>query len=460
MVEGYNKNITSTDSKSTPESKSSELTTWIRSMQQALTVEVDHGFTNIQGRTNKFSYFASEYLLGSPSTAVNEFDFSRLQELALDYKKYPTMSTDDRRKIIVQTRQALHNLYKYQEPEEKIESKKLKIRRSQDSILHNRSSSADSLSLQSSISAVKGVGFKQAERLSALGLILIRDLINYFPRDYVDYSSLKTIDKTQAGQNVTIVAKVRRCSSFKSPKNPNLSILELFIKDKTGGMKVTRFFAGRRSSSIAYVKSQQSLYKVGATVAVSGLVKESKYGKSLNDPLIEIIDSPNGYLKSRTIGQILPVYSLTEDITADKFRDLIQSILYLTSNIKDPLSKEILNRLDLPTRKKAFFHIHNPENSKTLAKAKRRIVFDEFLLLQLSLLLRRDLHKKSNSPQLSIGPNINSLVGKFLSILPFSLTNAQRRVLKEIESDIVKTCLLYTSPSPRDRTRSRMPSSA
>ena len=102
-------------------------------------------------------------------------------------------------------------------------------------------------------------------------------------------------------------------------------------------MKVTRFFAGRRSSSIAYVKSQQSLYKVGATVAVSGLVKESKYGKSLNDPLIEIIDSSKGYLESRTIGQILPVYSLTEGITADKFRDLIQSILYLTSNIKDPL---------------------------------------------------------------------------------------------------------------------------
>ena len=93
-----------------------------------------------------------------------------------------------------------------------------------------------------------------------MGLILIRDLINYFPRDYVDYTSLKTIDKTQVGQNVTIVAKIRRCSSFKSPKNPNLSILELFIKDKTGGMKVTKFFAGRRSSSIAYVKSQQSLY--------------------------------------------------------------------------------------------------------------------------------------------------------------------------------------------------------
>ena len=108
--------------------------------------------------------------------------------------------------------------------------------------------------------------------------------------------------------------KSRRCSSFKSPKNPNLSILELFVKDRTGGMKVTRFFAGRRNSNIAYVKSQQSLYAVGATVAVSGLVKESKYGKSLNDPLIEIIDSPNSFLKSKSIGQIFPVYSLTEGI--------------------------------------------------------------------------------------------------------------------------------------------------
>ncbi len=280
MVEGYNQNISSTDSKPTPGSKSSELVSWIRSLQQALTVEVDHGFINIQGRTDKFSCFVSGYLLSCPSTAVNQNDFSKLKELALDYEKYSSMSTDSRRRIIVQTRQALHNLYKHQEAAEKIESKKLKIKKSRDTSAYKRNLSTDSLSLGSSISAIKGVGPKQAERLSSLGLILIRDLIYYFPRDYVDYTSLKTIDKCQAGQNVTIVAKVRRCSSFKSPKNPNLSILELFIKDKTGGMKVTRFFAGRRNSSISYVKSQQSLYAVGATVAISGLFKESRYAKS------------------------------------------------------------------------------------------------------------------------------------------------------------------------------------
>jgi len=438
MVEGHNENINNKDSIATPNSKSCELIAWIRSLQQVLTVEVDHGFTNIQGRTNKFSFFVSGYLLTCPSLIVNEHDLSKLKKLAFNYESYTSMSTDDRRRLIVNTRQTLHHLYKYCEIRESKEPKKFKIRRAYDSNGHKRNSPADILKLGSSISEVKGIGTKQAERLSTLGLILIRDLIKYFPRDYVDYTSLKTIDKTQAGQSVTIVAKIRRCSSFKSPKNPNLSILELFIKDKTGGMKITRFFAGSRGRSIAYIKSQQSLYTVGTTVAVSGLVKESRYGKSFNDPLIEIIDSPNSYLKSRTIGQIVPVYSLTEGITADKFRDLILSILYLTSDIKDPLPKDTLKRLDLPTKKAAFFHIHNPENSKNLARAKRRIVFDEFLLLQLSLLLRRDLHKKCNSPQLCIEQSSNSLVRKFLTILPFSLTDAQKRVLKEIESDIVK----------------------
>ena len=126
MVEGYNQNISSTDSKSTPSTKSSELVSWIRSLQQALTVEVDHGFINIQGRTNKFSYFVSGFLLSCP-TKVSNYDYSKLKGLALEYEEYSTMSTDDRRRIIVQTRQTIHDLYKYQEGAEKIESEKLKI---------------------------------------------------------------------------------------------------------------------------------------------------------------------------------------------------------------------------------------------------------------------------------------------------------------------------------------------
>ncbi len=440
MVEGYDQDLIINEPPVILKGEADELTVWIRSLQQALTVEVDHGFRNIQGRTNKFSSFVSSYLLNYPSLLIPENEQQKLQKLALCFEQYPDMSTEIRRRTIVKTRQYLHGFYKYGEGAETRATSSLKIRRSNDfnSNVYKKVSSIDSLSLDSSIENVKGVGSKQAARLSGMGLILIRDLINYFPRDYVDYTALKTIDKTQAGQNVTIIGKIRRCSSFKSPKNQNLSILELFIKDKTGVMKLTRFFAGRRNSSFAYVKSQQNLYPVGSTVAVSGLVKESKYGKSINDPLIEIIDSPNSYLKSKTIGQIFPIYSLTEGITADKFRDLMLSILYLTSNFKESIPPDTLKRLDLPGKQQALSHIHNPDNSKQLSKAKRRIVFEEFLLLQLSLLLRRDQQKKCDSPLLHIESNSNSLVAKFLNMLPFSLTNAQKRVLKEIESDIVK----------------------
>tara|TARA_Y100001968_G_scaffold133336_1_gene121623 strand:- start:6388 stop:8916 length:2529 start_codon:yes stop_codon:yes gene_type:complete len=434
MVERYKKNIKNDNSPINRDKQLGDLTKWISSLQQALTVEVDHGFKNVQGRKNNFSSFVSSYILSYPPLLIPEKEHSNLKQYSLDYKNYSDMSIDLRRRIIVSTRKYLHYLYKYDIQSTIPKSPKLKIRKTQNSNIDIN----NSLGLDSSILDIKGIGPKVTERLSGLGLFTIRDLINYYPRDYVDYTSLKTIDKTKPGDHVTIVAKIKRCSSFKSPKNQNLSILELFVKDNTGGMKVTRFFAGRRMSGIAYVKSQQRLYPIGSTVAISGLVKESRYGKSINDPLIEIIDSPNSYLKSKSIGQILPVYSLTEGINADKFREVIQNILFLTSYVREPIPLETLQKLDLPFKKQALFQIHNPDDSKNLAKAKRRLVFEEFLLLQLSLLMKRNLYKTSNSPQLNIDPISNSLIRKFFTTLPFTLTNAQKRVWKEIECDIAK----------------------
>ena len=130
MVEGYKKNIKVTSSKSTSDIKSIDLTNWIRSLQQALTVEVDHGFTDIQGRTNKFSAFVSSYLLKFPSKVVPENELSKLKALALKYEKYPSMSTDLRRRIIVQTRQSLHDLHKFDKRLKGSDSPSLKIRKS------------------------------------------------------------------------------------------------------------------------------------------------------------------------------------------------------------------------------------------------------------------------------------------------------------------------------------------
>ena len=88
MVEGHKQNISSNDSITTSATKSGELICWIRYLQQALTVEVDHGCTDIQGRTNKFSSFVSGYLLTCPSLVIPENEICNLKNLALTYEKY------------------------------------------------------------------------------------------------------------------------------------------------------------------------------------------------------------------------------------------------------------------------------------------------------------------------------------------------------------------------------------
>ena len=271
MVEEHKQNIRNNNSPVFSASQLDELISWIRSLQLALTVEVEHDFIDIQGRSKNFSTFTSSYLLTFPPYIPGQ-DQSKLKQLACDFDQYSNMSTNLRRRTIVKTRRYLHNLRKYFEESKISDHPTLKIRQSIRSKCVDKSHLLASLSLENSIANIKGIGPKMTEKLSSLGLFLIRDLILYFPRDYVDYTSLKTIDKVVPGDNVTIIAKIKRCNAFKSPKNPNLSILELFIKDKTGGLKVTKFFAGRRTSNIAYLKSQQSLFPVGANVAVSGLV--------------------------------------------------------------------------------------------------------------------------------------------------------------------------------------------
>jgi ATP-dependent DNA helicase RecG len=149
---------------------------------------------------------------------------------------------------------------------------------------------------------VPGIGPRQATRLAALGLFQVVDLLQHYPRDYLNYANLVRISALLPGSTATVVATVRRCHTATSPKNPNLSFLELHLQDVTGRLKVSRFFAGRRFASPGWLKSQQRLYPPGSTVAVSGLVKEGPWGMGFTDPLIEVLDSPSSPVRSEQIG--------------------------------------------------------------------------------------------------------------------------------------------------------------
>ncbi|MFL0751879.1 MAG: ATP-dependent DNA helicase RecG, partial [Prochlorococcus sp.] len=413
-----------------------QVLSWLRPLQQALTLEAENGFKNLQGRQEHFHAFLARQLAASPSLLLPSESQSRLSQMAEAFAGYPDSSESVRRRLVTDSRQLLHTIQKCLQPPAPMAPPSLKQEGAKKRQQVYLSASSSSLKLDSPLAEVKGIGPKFAERLAGLGLLLVRDLLQYYPRDYVDYSSLRRIQALEAGQTATIVATVRRCHGFKSPRNPNLSILELQLQDPTGRLKVTRFFAGRRFSSSSYIKSQSRLYPPGVTVAVSGLVKEGPYGMSFQDPLIEVMESPHAPLRSRSIGRLLPVYALVEGLTADRFRDFVQFVLPLAVRWPDPLSESQLLALSLPTRSDALIAIHCPDDQNSLQAARRRLVFDEFLLLQLGLLKRRAELRSRSAPVLVTAGQRDGLVGRFLELLPFPLTGAQERVLAEIEVDL------------------------
>ena len=419
-------------------------TQWARPLQQALELEADRGFGNLQGRRERFSSFLARQC-GEPPAGLPLPDQGALGQLADDYRLYDSFSPARRQSLVRRSRQRLHDIQRALQPA--LPPAPPRLNRPQESPVPAPAPDLAGLQPQTPLGQIRGIGPKAAEKLAALGLFVARDLIRYYPRDYLDYANLVRITSLEPGSTATIVATVRRSSSFTSPRNPNLSILELQLQDPTGRLRVSRFFAGKRFSSPGWLKSQERQFPAGCTVAVSGLVKETPYGPCFQDPLMEVLESPNAPLQSRQIGRLLPVYGLTEGLTADRVRQAVQSLLVAVQAWGDPLPGRLLQQqqlLDLPT---ALVQIHQPDDQERLAAARRRLVFDEFLMLQLGLLQRRRQLTANPAPPLALaaprGPGAETgeaegLMQAFLKILPFPLTGAQRRVLAEIHADLAR----------------------
>ncbi len=421
-------------------------TQWARPLQQALELEADRGFGNLQGRRERFSSFLARQC-GEPPAGLPLADQGALGQLADDYGIYDSLSQARRQSLVRRSRQRLHDIQRALQPATPPAPPRLN--RPKDSLAPAPAPDLAVLQPQSPLGQIRGIGPKGAEKLAALGLFVARDLIRYYPRDYLDYANLVRIASLEPGSTATIVATVRRSSSFTSPRNPNLSILELQLQDPTGRLRVSRFFAGKRFSSPGWLKSQERQFPAGCTVAVSGLVKETPYGPCFQDPLMEVLESPNAPLQSRQIGRLLPVYGLTEGLTADRVRQAVQSLLGAVQAWGDPLPGSLLQEqqlLDLPT---ALVQIHQPDDQQILAAARRRLVFDEFLMLQLGLLQRRRQLTANPAPPLALAAQRapgaaagaaegDGLMAAFLKILPFPLTGAQRRVLAEIHADLAR----------------------
>jgi len=395
---------------------------WIRPLQKSLTIETENKFINTLGREKYFNDYLHESLKKLDNLNISEEFLRIFNEFSKKYNEYNRLDENQRKRLIIDTRKNLYKLGKTLEVESSNNISNKVILNKPDS----------SLSFDSDISLIKNVGKVYKNKLNELGIFHIKDLINYFPRTYLDYTNRVKIINLKPDNLYTCIGNIKRFYIHKSKKNSNLSIMNILVSDETSSIKVTKFFLGRRFRSYSFFTSQKSLYTAGTKLAISGKVKLTEYGKTFVDPQIEILKDNNDNFNFS--GKILPLYSLGEALSNMSFIKLMKKVLIYSKQYPEILNKKQLDSLSLLSKGESLINIHFPPTQQALIESKKRLVFDELFLLQIKFLLRKRNTKKNVIAQQL--PQKKSLLKEFLNTFPFELTKSQVNVLNEIKKDL------------------------
>jgi ATP-dependent DNA helicase RecG len=287
-----------------------------------------------------------------------------------------------------------------------------------------RKSSTDSAStsrtdLSSPVSELHGVSDTYAKRLARLGVESIKDLLYLFPHRYDDYRSLKTIDQLEYGEEVTIIGTVRETRERTSKRGQ--SIITSTLSDGTDAVQATWF-------NQPYLVKR---LKPGKRIVISGKVDQYLGRLTFSSPVWEPLDEDLIHT-----ARLVPVYPLTKGITARWLRRLVKRTAdYWSLRLPDHLSPRLREQRDLLDLESAVRQIHFPDDEKMLRRARRRLAFDELLMIQLGVLKQRRQWRERAGQAVPID---SSLLRTFVESLPFALTSAQERSLSEILADLEK----------------------
>ena len=291
------------------------------------------------------------------------------------------------------------------------------------------SSSTKSLTLDMPVQYLKGIGPKRAELLKRVNVKIVEDLLNYFPRRYLDRSRLTPIRSLKIGEEVTVVGRILSREIKRGRRNRFIVV----VGDNTGILHCVWF------QGIAYVSKSIQL---GETVAFSGKVTFYR-GPQLVHPEYDKI-SEEGESDPLHTGRIIPMYPSTEFLSrvgldSRGFRRLLFRVVsQIRDTVQETLSEEIRQHLNLMPISDAFSHIHFPENWQLFSQAQKRLKFEELFYIQLFLALERrdrELEQKGISFQ-----RMERLPKEFLKKFSFELTDAQKRVVEDIRNDMKSEC--------------------
>ncbi|MBH08911.1 MAG: ATP-dependent DNA helicase RecG [Candidatus Marinimicrobia bacterium] len=279
-------------------------------------------------------------------------------------------------------------------------------------------------SLSSPISKLSGIGPRKGSILHGHGISLIQDLLYYFPRRYLDRTSITPIRKLEKGMTANLIGKVE---TFGEKSIRRGKIFQVIISDETGLLNLTWF------NGVRFIKK---LFKIGDHIAIHGKV-DWYNGPSITHPEFDKLYPDDDPIQT---GIIVPLYPLTNELRLNGidqrlFRKMVREVFRLGLIIPEFFPKSIIKNYKLISREQALNQIHFADNTLNLNDARRRLKFEEHFFLQLLM-----AHRKKNIELLktkalrNIGPYFHTISDG----LNFELTGAQKRVIKQIHQDLRK----------------------
>jgi ATP-dependent DNA helicase RecG len=337
-----------------------------------------------------------------------------LEEVVTSLGAYSTLEGQQERERIIN--EILEKLRQRREEREKVRTQAAVSQAPRPMPGRERQRTPDT-GLEAPITSLPDIGKVHARRLQRLRISTIGDLLYLFPRRYDDYSALKTIDKLQYGDEVTIMGTIWDTRVRETRKG--MTIITSTIADGTGTIEATWF-------------NQQFLVqrlRPGRQIVLSGKIDQYLGRLVLNQPEWEPLEKELIHT-----GRLVPVYPLTKGISARWLRRLTKrAVDYWAKKLTDHLPASVRHRAGLMNLETAIRQIHFPDNRESLEKAHRRFAFDEFFTIQLGVLRQRRDWQKVPGRAITIS---EELLQTFVRSLPFELTAAQRRALDEIVSDL------------------------
>ena len=270
--------------------------------------------------------------------------------------------------------------------------------------------------LDKDVKYVKTVGPNRVKLLNKLNIYTLKDLIEYYPRDYEDRSKPKNLYECTDGEEVLIEAMA--AGRITEMHKGRMTISRLIVKDQTGTCYITWFNQG-------YLRDK---FQPGRMYRFFGKISNRNGRLEMNSPVYDEID------QSKNTGKIIPIYPLTYELKQNTLRKIIENgLAEVKGKLTETLPEYILKENNLWDINNTIERIHFPIEFSDFNKARERLVFEELLTTQLALLkLKNNYEHETDGIQFSKDVYMSDVI----NILPFKLTKAQLRVLEEIDRDM------------------------